>query len=357
MSTEPFTEPTTEPLLTISAFARAVDLAPSTLRYYDEAGLLTPAEVDPRTGYRYYTPDLERQATLIRRMREVGLSVDAMRLVLAGGHEEATRILQAHAEGAHRSAARAAEVVDEILAALDAVPAPAEATVTVDGAELAAALRRVARAASADDVPLAGVLLECADGAVTVVATDRYWMALWSVPVGEPGADVRTFVPAATVTELADVLAARVTATLTVSAESVRVDGTELVARPDRFPAYRLILPGRAAGRATLDRAALAATVAAAVGSGDSGPVRFAVGGDGIRVGGYGDADQVALPATVSDAPVTLWFAADLLRRALDTLVGESVTVAWTGPDRAVRLSPVEQRRLDVLLMPVRPPR
>ncbi len=350
------TEPATEPLLTISAFARAVDLAPSTLRYYDEAGLLTPAQVDPRTGYRYYTPDLERRATLIRRMREVGLSVDAMRLVLAGGREEATRLLRAHAEGAHRSAARAAEAVDEVLAALDAVPAPTEVTVTVDGAELAAALGRVARAASSDDAPLAGVLLDCADGAVTVVATDRYWMALWSVPVGEQGADLRAFVPTSAAMELADVLAGRVTATLTVSAESVRVEGTELVTGPDRFPAYRLILPGRAGGTATLERTALATTVAAAVESGGAGPVRFAAAGEAVRVGGYGDADQVALPATVSGAPVTLWFAADLLVRALDTLVGESVTMAWTGPDRAVRFSPVEQRRLDVLLMPVRPP-
>lgn len=351
------TEATPEPLLTISAFARAVDLAPSTLRYYDEAGLLTPAEVDPRTGYRYYTPDLERRATLIRRMREVGLSVDAMRLVLAGGHDEATRILRAHVEGAHRSAARATEVVDEILAALDAAPGCAEVTVTVDGAELAAALRRVAWAASSEDGPLAGVLLDCADGAVTVVATDRYWLALWSVPVGEPAAgEARAFLPAAAIPELADLLANLVTATLTVSAAAVAVDGTELAASPDRFPAYRLILPGRADGRATLARADLAAAVAAAVEPGDEAPVRFAISEDGVRVGGYGDADQVALAATVTGAPVTLWFAAGLLRRALDSLVGESVTVAWTAPDRAVRLSPVEQRRLDVLLMPVRPP-
>ena len=350
------TEALTEPLLTISAFARAVDLAPSTLRYYDEAGLLTPAEVDPRTGYRYYTPDLERRATLIRRMREVGLSVDAMRLVLAGGHDEATRILRAHAEGAHRSAARATEVVDEILAALDAAPGPGEVTVTVDGAELAAALRRVARAASSEDGPLAGVLLDCAYGAVTVVATDRYWLALWSVPVGEPTSEARAFLPAAAIPELTDLLANRATATLTVSAGSVRVDGTELTAGPDRFPAYRLILPGRAHGRATLERADLTATVAASVGPGEEAPVRFAISEDGVRIGGYGDADQVTLAATVTGAPLTLWFAADLLRRALDTLVGESVTVAWTTPAGAVRLSPVEQRRLDVLLMPVRPP-
>ena len=72
------------PLLTISAFARAVGLAPSTLRYYDEAGLLPPAEVDPQTGYRYYTPHLERRALLIGRLREVGAPVELMRAVLDG---------------------------------------------------------------------------------------------------------------------------------------------------------------------------------------------------------------------------------------------------------------------------------
>ena len=51
-----------QPLLTIGAFARAVGLAPSALRYYDECGLLRPADVDEATGYRYYTPDLARRA-------------------------------------------------------------------------------------------------------------------------------------------------------------------------------------------------------------------------------------------------------------------------------------------------------
>jgi DNA-binding transcriptional MerR regulator len=222
----------TEPLLTISAFARAVDLAPSTLRYYDEARLLTPAEVDPRTGYRYYTPDLERRAGLIRRMREVGLSVDAMRLVLAGGHDEAARILRAHVEGKARSAAQAAAVVDEILTALDVAPAAGELTVTIDGAELAASLRRVVRAASPDEEPHSGVLLDCADGAVTAVATDRYWLALWSVPVGEPDGDLRTFVPLPAVPELAEQVARRVTASLTVSARDPRRPRLPLVVGP-----------------------------------------------------------------------------------------------------------------------------
>ena len=40
----------TDPLLTIGAFARATGLTPTTLRHYDEVGLLPPADVDAATG-------------------------------------------------------------------------------------------------------------------------------------------------------------------------------------------------------------------------------------------------------------------------------------------------------------------
>lgn len=94
-----------EPLLSIGAFARAVGLAPSALRYYDEAGLLSPAEVDGRTGYRYYTPDLERRAFIIRRLRAVAVPVETMRAVLDGSSDKA----QASAE---RTAREPLPVVD-----------------------------------------------------------------------------------------------------------------------------------------------------------------------------------------------------------------------------------------------------
>ncbi|MFF8322986.1 MerR family transcriptional regulator [Streptomyces bobili] len=45
---------TTE-LLSISAFARRVGLAPSALRFYDDCRVLRPAWVDGTTGYRFYS--------------------------------------------------------------------------------------------------------------------------------------------------------------------------------------------------------------------------------------------------------------------------------------------------------------
>ena len=42
---------------TISEFAKLRDININSLRYYEKIGVLTPACTDPKTGYRYYTPD------------------------------------------------------------------------------------------------------------------------------------------------------------------------------------------------------------------------------------------------------------------------------------------------------------
>ena len=42
---------------TISEFAKLRDININSLRYYEKIGVLTPAYTDPKTGYRYYTPD------------------------------------------------------------------------------------------------------------------------------------------------------------------------------------------------------------------------------------------------------------------------------------------------------------
>lgn len=53
---------------------------------------------------------------------------------------------------------------------------------TLSAPELAVALQQVAHAASTDDgSPLAGVLVDVDDSGVSVVATDRYWLAHWSI--------------------------------------------------------------------------------------------------------------------------------------------------------------------------------
>ncbi len=349
---------TTEPLLTISAFARAVDLAPSTLRYYDEAGLLPPAEVDPRTGYRYYTPELERRAALIRRMRDIGVPVEAMRLMLAGPPERAAAVLGGFAERAARKARQAYTVVDEIVSALEGERAAQDVAVTVDGPELAAALRKVSRAASDHEVPLRGVLLDLGSGAITPAATDRYWLAYWSVPVAEVQTpDRRAFVPLDCLDELASRLDHHDVVTVEFGTGKISIcdetDSVPVTTADDRFPAYRLIVPGPAArtGRVTLDRSSLTALLPA----GDDAPIRLAVGTDRLGVHRFGESESTRIDAATSGRSTALWFSAGLLRKALDTLVGSTVSLAYSTTDRAVQLIPVEQSRLGVLLMPSRP--
>ncbi len=65
------------------------------MRYYHEAGLLPPTEVDPHTGYRYYTREQERRALLLSRLRAVGVSIETMRQVLAGPADQAVLLLEA----------------------------------------------------------------------------------------------------------------------------------------------------------------------------------------------------------------------------------------------------------------------
>ncbi|MDX3227140.1 MerR family transcriptional regulator [Streptomyces sp. ME19-01-6] len=60
-------------LLTIGAFAKASRLSPKALRLYDELGLLTPARVDPVTGYRLYAPRQLERARLVAWLRRLGM--------------------------------------------------------------------------------------------------------------------------------------------------------------------------------------------------------------------------------------------------------------------------------------------
>ncbi|MBW5425602.1 MerR family transcriptional regulator [Streptomyces sp. BG9H] len=68
-------------LLTIGAFAKASRLSPKALRLYDELGLLTPARVDPVTGYRLYAPEQLARARLVAWLRRLGMPLARIRHV------------------------------------------------------------------------------------------------------------------------------------------------------------------------------------------------------------------------------------------------------------------------------------
>lgn len=64
--------------MSIGAFACSTGLSVKTLRFYDERGLLRPADVDPHTGYRSYLSSQLRQARTIRVLRATGMSLESV---------------------------------------------------------------------------------------------------------------------------------------------------------------------------------------------------------------------------------------------------------------------------------------
>ncbi len=66
-------------------------LSISALRHYDEAGVLKPARIDPRTGYRYYRPDQIREARAVRALRTLDLPLEEISDVLKRGDDDHVR--------------------------------------------------------------------------------------------------------------------------------------------------------------------------------------------------------------------------------------------------------------------------
>lgn len=68
--------------MTIGALGQATGVGAETIRYYERIGLLA-APARSAAGYRLYTPEHVRRLNFIRRGRELGLSLDAVRELLS----------------------------------------------------------------------------------------------------------------------------------------------------------------------------------------------------------------------------------------------------------------------------------
>jgi DNA-binding transcriptional MerR regulator len=80
-------------MIRIGDFSRISQTPVSTLRYYDEVGLLKPIEVNHFTGYRYYTYDQLARLHRILALKELGFSLEEIRRLL----EENLPARQTHA--------------------------------------------------------------------------------------------------------------------------------------------------------------------------------------------------------------------------------------------------------------------
>jgi DNA polymerase-3 subunit beta len=228
--------------LSIGEVARASGLPVSALRFYDGAGVLVPASVDARTGYRRYAPAQLRDARLVARLRRVGMPLDRVRALLAGADPEP--VLDAHLARLEDGLAAARRELSAVRTFLGrSEPA---VTLTIPAAALDAV--RYAVGHDPEYPALHGVLVEADGATLHAVATDRYRLAVVSVPAD--GATGRAFLPVAVVDEL------RATAGL------VTVD-PESAVPADGFPDWRTLEPAPGAHRVVVDGAEFRSTLAA----------------------------------------------------------------------------------------------
>ncbi|GAA2614292.1 DNA polymerase III subunit beta family protein [Paractinoplanes durhamensis] len=253
----------------IGEVARASGLSVSALRFYDGAGVLVPAEVDPATGYRRYADDQIRAARLIAGLRRVGLPVTEIAQAVRdlGDPDAVRRQLEHHRRRLEDGLADAKRELLRIHTLLD-LEENLMTRITLPAAALAASLNAVRFAATDPSGMLPGVLFETDGDMLTLVATDRYRMAMATTPVTVEGPPVRLLLPVAFVDELLPPAAGPVV--LDLAAKSIRAEIGDRVIDdeplPVDFPDYRRVLAERnePTSRVTIDAAALRATVESA---------------------------------------------------------------------------------------------
>ncbi|MFC5148275.1 MerR family transcriptional regulator [Streptomyces aureoversilis] len=384
------TDTDTDMLMSIGAFARRVGLAPRALRFYDDCEVLRPAHVDDATGYRYYAPEQQARAVLVRRLREAGVPLTDAAVVLDGAREEARAVLQEHVARARETAASAQVVIQEILSTLpDGTPwtteaeanwtTEAKAKVCVGGAELASAVRQVAPAVAAgpvrEEFPVLGhILIEIDGQEVRLVATDGYRLAVRTLrAMSTEGDSWRVLVAAAEMKDAAawamrmpdvSIEADREGARLRSGAYSRTLPTADETALP--FPDYRMVLDNfpMARHRIITDRAALRTALAEA-GFGDA-PIILRTAEQRLtltpaepepepgsdRDPGPGP-EELTLPAICTGPPLRIAFAPEVLLAAIEAGVGPDVLLEISSPDQPVVARSADQGSFTTLVMPV----
>src|ERR1700722_1582277 len=151
----------------IGEMARSSGLSVSALRFYDGAGVLVPAWVDPVSGYRWYEPGQLEESRLLARLRRADMPLADIRLVLAGWSSADTdlvrKLLQAHLRRLELGLSDALSEFSAIRSQLEhrenpmTVPPNADLRLAISGPALAAALDAVRFAASTDpELPMLG---------------------------------------------------------------------------------------------------------------------------------------------------------------------------------------------------------
>lgn len=119
---------TTRALMGIGDFAVATGLTAKALRLYDELEILPPAEVDPCTGYRRYSPEQLDVARLVARLRLIGMPLSRVRVMAQLEPAAALAELSAYWRQVEADTASRRELVASLVSQLKAQEAPMSTT-------------------------------------------------------------------------------------------------------------------------------------------------------------------------------------------------------------------------------------
>jgi DNA polymerase-3 subunit beta len=351
----------------IGETARASGLSISALRFYDRAGVLVPAMVDPATGYRWYTDDQLRAARLVAGLRRVGMPLaDITRALDRLSDPAAVRLLlDAHLRRLEDGLADARRELSRVHALLTQPFAHPEekpmTRITLTAADLVAALDAVRFAVGDDpELPmLSGVLIEVETDTVRLVATDRYRLAVAAASVVEiDGPPVTLVAPAHVIDEVRAQSAGAGTVVLTLTPDLVRFEGSgrTVEAKPvdPGFPDYRRALgTPSVTHRVTVDVPALRTSVlsAPAVSREHQGVVHDLVV---LSVDPAGDLTLAAEDAWAADESRHVAVNRGFLLEALDAGGSGQLVLELDGPIKPLALRVPNDDRTFSVLMPVR---
>ncbi|MHB9857146.1 DNA polymerase III subunit beta family protein [Streptomyces sp. YIM S03343] len=269
----------------IGEMARDCGLSVSALRFYDRAGVLVPAWVDPVSGYRWYGPQQLEEARLLARLRRAGMPLADIRLVLAGwagADADLVRgLLEAHLRRLELGLSEARSEFSAFRALLDrreTRPMTSFHTTTVrlsvPSPELAAALDAVRFAAGTDaELPmLSGILFDYEGDALRLVATDRYRMAVARAhTAGHEGPHTQVVVPLPLADAMRALLTGEQSVQLVVDGDRVTLESgdrqTSGRSLGSEFPDYRRLVQLPGGQRARVDTAIFRKAL-------ETGPVR-----------------------------------------------------------------------------------
>lgn len=226
----------------------------------------------------------------------------------------------------------------------------------VPAEDFGTAIAQVAFAASRDDVTpvLTGVQLEVNDQQLSLVATDRYRVALREIPWdGESETSTSALVPARTLQEVGKTFAHSGNISIAFSGSGDReiiafTAGNKTVTSlliKGNFPPVRRLFPEATEHHAVVNTAELAEAVRrVSLVLDRSAPLRFTFTTDGVTMdasGGDSARASESVDAHLIGDEVTLGLNPQYLLEALTAVKSEFVRITFTSSDNANKLSPV----------------